>query len=83
MKTLNIQFDHPVKGRIQLREKRTKTVKTLRFKSDEDFSVNICPKELTDGDWSASIEWDHQNRPFLIQRHFRITDKKIDSSESY
>lgn len=52
-------------------------VKMLNFKSDEDFIVNINIKGLTDGDWTASLEWNHDNESFLMEESFRIVDKKL------
>lgn len=78
MEHLKIQFSHPVQGKVQLRNKLTEDkVKMLNFKSDEDFTVNISIQGLTDGDWIAALEWNHDNEPFLIEEHFKIVDEKL------
>lgn len=77
METLNIQFNHPVKGKIQLRHQATKTVKNLKFISDKDFAVHLNFKDLADGDWSASLEWSHNKQLFLIEKSFKIIDKQM------
>ncbi len=77
MKNLKIQFSHPVKGRIQLRNKKTeKKVKMLDFISNKDFSVDIDINNLNDGTWTASLEWEHDNQFFLLNRNFKIVDKE-------
>ncbi len=76
MKALKIQFIHPVQGRIQLRNKEMiNKVKSLNFISDEDFMVDINTKELADGDWTASLEWNHDNQPFFLEKHFKVIDE--------
>ena len=76
MKALKIQFMHPVQGRIQLRKKEMMNkVKSRIFRSDEDFTVDINTKDLTDGDWTASLEWNHDNQPFFLEKHFRVIDE--------
>ena len=77
MKALNIQFNHQVGGTIQLRknEKMSK-VKLLTFKSDANFNVNININDLTDGNWTASLDWRHNNQPFFLERCFKVIDKK-------
>lgn len=78
MEDLKIQFSHPVKGRIQLRRKTAGSmVKTLNFKSDKHFTVDVDVQHLNDGNWIASLEWEYNNQPFLMQRHFKIVDKKF------
>lgn len=80
MKTLKIQFAHPVKGRIQLRKNEAKSkVESFNFGSDEDFAVEICLKNLIDGNWTASLQWEHNSQHFLIQRHFKIVNTEMDS----
>jgi len=75
MEDLKIQFTHPVKGKIQLRNKLTKNkVKMLNFSSDKDFSVAINLNHLSDGNWTASLEWEHNNQLFLLKRNFKIVD---------
>lgn len=78
MKNLKIQFSHPVKGRIQLRDKKTeKKVKMLNFISNNDFSVDIDINNLNDGNWTASLEWEHDNQFFLLKRSFNIVDTEF------
>ncbi len=77
MEALKIQFTHPVKGRIRLRKKEAKKVKTFKFRSNEDFSVEISIKGLNDGNWTASLEWVHDKQLFLVEKHFRIVDKEM------
>ncbi|MBC7653200.1 MAG: hypothetical protein H7098_01860 [Oligoflexus sp.] len=83
MEDLIIQFSHHVQGKVQLREKLTENkVKMLDFKSDEDFTVKINIQGLTDGEWTASLEWNHDNKPFFIEEHFKIVDKKLIQKKS-
>ncbi|WP_017258843.1 hypothetical protein [Pedobacter arcticus] len=77
MKTLDIQFVHPVQGRVQLRNKATKTVKNFTFISDENFTVHIKSKDLADGNWSASLEWNHDKQLFLIEKNFKVINEKV------
>lgn len=78
MKNFKIQFSHPVKGRIQLRDKKTeKNVKMLNFISNNDFSVDIDINNLNDGNWTASLEWEHDNQFFLLKRSFNIVDTEF------
>lgn len=77
MKDLKIQFSHPVKGRIQIRNKQgEKNVKMLNFNSNVDFCVDIDINNLNDGNWIASLEWEHDNQFFLLKRHFKIVEKE-------
>lgn len=77
MEDLKIQFTHAVQGKIQLRRKQAeKEVKVKSFRSDKDFTFDIDIKGLADGDWTASLEWNHDNQPFLIEKHFKIVDGK-------
>ena len=78
MEYLKIQFSHPVEGKVQIKENLTENnVKILDFKSDKDFTVNINIKDLIDGNWTASLKWNHNNEAFLIEEHFQIEDKKL------
>ncbi len=78
MEDLKIQFTHLVKGKVQIRENlKEDNVKMLDFKSDKDFMVKINIEDLTDGDWTASLEWTHDNEPFLIEKHFSILNEKL------
>ncbi len=78
MENLKIQFSHPVHGKAQLRNKSiAHKVKILNFKSDEDFTVSINIDGLIDGDWTASLEWNHDNEPFLVEKYFKILNKEL------
>lgn len=82
MKTLNIQFTHPVKGRVQLRKKGSRNVETSQFKTDKDFFVELDTSTLTAGEWTACFEWNYDNQPFFIEKHFKIKDQKINPLSS-
>jgi glycine cleavage system H lipoate-binding protein len=77
MKDIQIQFSHPVKGKIQIRNKQAdKKVKMLNFSSDKDFLVDIDINNLNDGNWIASLEWEHNDQFFLLKRNFEILNQK-------
>jgi glycine cleavage system H lipoate-binding protein len=77
MKDIQIQFSHPVEGKIQIRNKQAdKKVKMLNFSSDKDFLVDIDINNLNDGNWIASLEWEHNDQFFLLKRNFEILNQK-------
>ena len=77
MKNLRIQFTHPVQGRIQLRKKPAgDKIEMFDFASDNDFIVDICTLSLTQGNWTASVEWEHDSQPYFLERHFIIVDEE-------
>ncbi len=76
MKTLKIQFTHSVQGRIQIRKKKANSKFKMRnFISDKNFTVDINMKDLTDGDWTACLEWSHDDMPFFMEKHFSVVDE--------
>ncbi|RFZ89959.1 hypothetical protein D0C36_23985 [Mucilaginibacter conchicola] len=74
MKTLQFNFDHPVKGNACLVPADCERQKTMRFtvQSEVDNSLNIPVGECKAGQWTLILDWQYEGRLFSHREKFTI-----------
>jgi hypothetical protein len=73
MKTLNLNFGHPVKGIVRLFNKLTPGMhRILKIDTKADNCANIILDGLQLGRWKASIDWEYDNRTYHLEQEFDV-----------
>lgn len=73
MKTLKVNFCHPVKGVVRLlnmlnpRQKRTQP-----FDTQSGQCADISIEGLPEGKWKALLEWEYDGRDYFYEEDFEI-----------
>ncbi|NHA02569.1 hypothetical protein G7092_02110 [Mucilaginibacter sp. HC2] len=75
MKTLQLTFEHPVKGNLRFRalSGQTDRLLTLRpFDTGQGHLLKIETDELENGRWELILEWEHEDRNFQHTQVFEV-----------
>lgn len=77
MNTLQLTFDHPVKGNLLLRplSGQEGQFKPQNFETDAAYVLRIETEELESGSWELVLEWEHENRNFQHRQVFEVKEE--------
>ncbi|MFD0764349.1 hypothetical protein ACFQZI_05765 [Mucilaginibacter lutimaris] len=76
MKTIQFNFNHPVKGNAVLSPVNcTDTCLRIKVESSKDNLLEIPVNNCSEGKWKLTLNWEHEGRMFAHQEDFEIMPK--------
>ena len=72
METTKISFCHPVKGKVFIKSKDGRVIKTMTVSSNKDFEIVIPLTGFAAGLWHLVFEWSYNDNFFSINRNVLI-----------
>nr|WP_067057426.1 hypothetical protein [Mucilaginibacter sp. L294] len=78
MKTIQFNFNHPVKGNAVLSPVNCSGSPCLRMKveSSKDHLLEIPVGDCDEGKWVLTLDWEHDGRIFSHRENFEVTTKR-------